>query len=69
VSEKADDKPFPKMLAYLKHYTAYNVETKRFTFSANVSDYDFWDSYLPQYEAAFTQGTPVLSPRFRFCLL
>ena len=56
VSSKPGDKPFPKMLAYLKHYTAYNVETSRFTFSANVTQYDFFDSYLPQYEAAFTVG-------------
>merc|ERR1711907_699114 len=45
-----------KMLAYLKHYTAYSVESSRFTFTANVSMFDLWDSYLPQYEAALTQG-------------
>ena len=118
VSKNPQDKPFPKMLSYLKHYTAYNVETNRFTFSADVSlyvnqfiwvspricsrtrmysdppphpsgrvrstpsvfsrggslppptyadgrssddviafcRYDFWDTYLPQYEAAFTKG-------------
>ena len=28
---------FYKMRAYLKHYTAYSVETDRFTFSANLS--------------------------------
>ena len=32
------------------------METSRFTFSADVTLYDFWDTYLPQYEAAFTKG-------------
>eukprot|EP00658_Telonema_sp_P-2_P004662 TRINITY_DN11725_c0_g2_i2.p1 TRINITY_DN11725_c0_g2~~TRINITY_DN11725_c0_g2_i2.p1 ORF type:complete len:747 (-),score=170.82 TRINITY_DN11725_c0_g2_i2:277-2517(-) len=45
-----------KMLSYLKHYTAYSVEASRFTFVANVTLFDLWDSYLPQYEIAFTQG-------------
>ena len=31
-----------KMLSYLKHYTAYSVESSRFTFVANVSMFDFW---------------------------
>ena len=31
VSLNPGDKPFPKMLAYLKHYTAYNVETNKNT--------------------------------------
>lgn len=45
-----------KMKAYVKHYTAYNVESNRFTFKANVSQFTFWDSYLPHYEMAFTKG-------------
>ena len=45
-----------KMMSYLKHYTAYSVEASRFTFTANVSMFDFWDSYLPQYETAFIKG-------------
>lgn len=44
------------MLAYVKHYTAYNVETSRFTFTANTSQFDFFDSYLPQYKMAFKEG-------------
>ena len=44
-----------KMLSYLKHYTAYNVETNRFVFVANVTQFDFWDSYLPQYKMALTE--------------
>ena len=46
-----------KMLAYLKHYTAYNKESGRFTWKANVTTFDFWDSYLPQYEMAFKEGS------------
>ena len=46
-------KKYQKMLSFVKHYTAYNVESHRFTYSANVSQFDFWDSYLPQFEMAF----------------
>lgn len=45
-----------KMLAYVKHYTAYNKEASRFTWVANVTYFDMWDSYLPQYEMAFKEG-------------
>ena len=33
-----------------------NVETGRFTFTHNVSQFTMFDSYLPQYEMAFKQG-------------
>jgi hypothetical protein len=33
-----------------------NVETERFTFAANVSQFTMFDSYLPQYEMAFKEG-------------
>ena len=49
-------KPVLKMLSSLKHYTAYSVETSRFTFSANVTEFTLHDSNLPQYEAAFVDG-------------
>jgi beta-D-xylosidase 4 len=45
-----------KMNAYVKHYTAYGVETDRFNFVSNVTQFTFWDSYLPQYEMAFRDG-------------
>eukprot|EP00930_Biecheleria_cincta_P033581 TRINITY_DN23268_c0_g1_i1.p1 TRINITY_DN23268_c0_g1~~TRINITY_DN23268_c0_g1_i1.p1 ORF type:complete len:813 (-),score=128.88 TRINITY_DN23268_c0_g1_i1:19-2457(-) len=45
-----------KMTAYVKHYTAYNKEKDRWTFVANVSMFDLWDSYLPQYQRAFQEG-------------
>jgi hypothetical protein len=32
------------------------VETSRFTFSANLSNYTLHDSNLPQYKAAHMQG-------------
>lgn len=32
------------------------VETNRFNFVGNVSQFTFWDSYLPQYEMAFREG-------------
>jgi len=54
--QQVDENGQLKMLNYLKHYTAYSVEAHRFTFKANVSLFDFWDSYLPQYEMAFTKG-------------
>lgn len=44
------------MHATLKHYTAYSVETDRFGFDGNVSQYDLFDSYLPQYQAGFQRG-------------
>ena len=52
----AGGQPLYKMRAYLKHYTAYSVETSRFTFSANLSAFDLHDSNLPQYAAAMTGG-------------
>merc|ERR1711965_993620 len=45
-----------KMAASLKHYSAYNKEYARFHWHANVSAFDWWDSYLPQFEAGFVRG-------------
>ena len=39
-----------------QHYTAYSKEANRGHDTYNISMYDFWDSYLPQYEIAFKQG-------------
>ena len=30
-------------------FPRYSVETDRFTFSHNVTQFDFFDSFLPQY--------------------
>jgi hypothetical protein len=53
-----------KMLAYLKHYSSYSKEASRFTFGANVSAYDWFDSYLPQFEQVLGDGrtSPPLDP-------
>eukprot|EP00039_Didymoeca_costata_P008454 m.112515 g.112515 ORF g.112515 m.112515 type:complete len:776 (+) comp14090_c0_seq3:191-2518(+) len=55
--QNGSDPKWPLLIhATLKHYTAYSVETNRFGFSGNVSTYDLFDSFLPQYEAGFTRG-------------
>ena len=46
----------PKMLAYLKHYTAYSREQNRMHSEANISIFDLHDTYLPQYKEAFMGG-------------
>ena len=37
-------------LRYLKHFTAYSRETNRGHDTYDISDYDFADTYLPQFE-------------------
>eukprot|EP00944_MAST-04C_sp_MAST-4C-sp1_P013117 g13117.t1 len=54
-----DDNGHPRMLPYLKHFTAYSRETNRGHDSYNISMYDFFDTYLAQYAIAFQEGTPV----------
>ena len=54
--QEEDSHGHPKMLAYLKHYTAYSTEANRGHDTYQISTFDFWDSYLAQYEIAFTQG-------------
>ena len=50
-----------RMLASLKHFTAYSIETGRMGSRGNVSVFDLWDTYLPQYRKAmvdsFAAGT------------
>merc|ERR1712166_212585 len=48
-----DEAGHPKMIAYLKHYTAYSREQDRMHSEANISTFDLFDTYLPQYELAF----------------
>jgi len=45
-------------LAYLKHFTAYSTESNRGHDNYEISMYDFWDTYLAQYEIAFALGKP-----------
>ena len=55
--QEGDDPRWPlKIHTTLKHYTAYSVEANRFGFIGNASTYDVYDSFLPQYAAAFQLG-------------
>ena len=52
-----DSQGHPRMIPYLKHFTGYNVETDRMTDNNfKVSDFDMYDTYLRQFEIAFTQS-------------
>jgi beta-glucosidase-like glycosyl hydrolase len=54
-----DDHGHPRMLPYLKHFTAYSTEKNRGHDTYNISMHDFFDTYLAQYEIAFQEGKPV----------
>lgn len=54
--QQEDKAGYPLMLAYLKHYTAYSTETNRGHDDYDISVFDLFDSYLPQYEIAFKEG-------------
>lgn len=56
--QQRDATPKSRLLisSYLKHYTEYNVETSRFTFTHNVSQFSMWDSYLPAYRIGMQEG-------------
>jgi beta-glucosidase len=47
---------YPKMLSYLKHFTAYSRETNRGHDSYAISPFDFGETYLPQYEMGMKEG-------------
>lgn len=51
--QEADEKGYPKMAAFLKHYTAYSTERNRGHDTYRISTFDFFDTYLPQYKRAF----------------
>ena len=44
------------MIALLKHFVAYSQETGRGHDVENISMFDLFDSYLPQYKIAFDAG-------------
>ena len=50
------DPKYTKVLATLKHFTAYSVENNRGHDSADISAYDLADSYLRQFEMGFVEG-------------
>lgn len=56
--QEGSDPKYLKMIAGLKHYDAYSVETNRMSFNAEITTFDLWDTYLPQYEIAFVEGQP-----------
>ena len=54
--QEEDAHGYPKMLAFLKHFTAYSTETNRGHDDYTISQHDLFETYLPQYEMAFTKG-------------
>ena len=54
--QQEDAAGHPKMLAYLKHFTAYSTEANRGHDTYKISTFDLFDSYLAQYEIAFKEG-------------
>jgi len=53
--QEKDQSGYPKMVTFLKHFTAYSTERNRGHDTYNISMYDWFDTYLPQYERVFTQ--------------
>ena len=45
-----------KMVSGLKHFDAYSVEDNRAGRSFNISMFDLWDTFLPQYRLGFVEG-------------
>lgn len=54
--QEEDSLGHPKVLAYLKHFTAYSREKGRGHDDYNISMHDLFDTYLPQYEMGLKQG-------------
>jgi len=54
--QEEDENGHPKMMAYLKHFTAYSTETNRGGDTYEISMHDLFDTYLPQYEKGFVEG-------------
>jgi beta-D-xylosidase 4 len=52
--QEGADSRYLKMIAGLKHYTAYSVENDRASFIPNITDFDLWDSFLPHYKMGFS---------------
>eukprot|EP00662_Eupelagonemidae_sp_cell21_P029339 gene29339-18359_t len=55
-AQEADAAGHPRMVTYLKHFTAYSRETDRGHDDYAISAYDFADTYLPQYEMGMVAG-------------
>ena len=54
--QEEDPQGRPKMIAMLKHFTSYSRETDRGSDTYNISQHDFFEAYLAQYEIAFKDG-------------
>lgn len=54
--QQRDANGFPRMISYLKHFTAYSRETDRGHDSYEISAYDFADTYLPQFKKGMMEG-------------
>ena len=54
--QERDQAGYPKVLAYLKHFTAYSEEANRQHNNLKISLFDLFDTYLPQYETSFREG-------------
>ena len=64
--QEEDAHGHPKMIALLKHFTAYSQETGRGSDSENISAFDLFDSYLPQYKIAFDRQQVIKARRKMF---
>ena len=54
--QERDANGYPRMISYLKHFTAYSRETNRGHDTYNISMYDFADTYLPQFAKGMMEG-------------
>jgi len=55
-SQEKDSQGRPKMISMLKHFAAYSQEKNRGADNYDISLHDLFETYLPQYEMAFTKG-------------
>ncbi|HEV2455491.1 MAG TPA: glycoside hydrolase family 3 C-terminal domain-containing protein [Verrucomicrobiae bacterium] len=53
---QGDDSKYLKLVATLKHYAAYNIETHRHSNSAKVSDRMLYEYYLPHFRDCIVEG-------------
>jgi len=54
--QQVDSNGYQKMLAFLKHFTAYSREENRGSDTYNISTFDYFDTYLPAFEMGMKQG-------------
>ena len=54
--QQTDDRGYLKMMAFLKHYTAYSHEAGRGSDTYNISLHDYFDTYFPQFEAGLVRA-------------